>query len=74
MGKSAATGALRFPGESRKEPLRFGSSVVYFSPQRFRLLEHRSDRVDVGYNYKLEGARAVWERVAMRVRKLNQDV
>ena len=65
--------ALEFPGEDRKEPFRYGQSVIYFSSGLFRLKEHTSDRKDKAYSYKREDPETVWHRVALRLFHLAQN-
>ena len=66
--------ALAFPGEKTRPPLRYGKSVVYFSPGRYRLMKTKGDRIDHAFSHKLKGARVAWHNLCMELRKLNPDV
>ena len=63
--------SLVFPGVGKRVPLHYGKSVVYFSPNRYRLMKRMGDRVDKGFEYKACSAREAWRRVAKELKALN---
>ena len=71
---AASANPLKFPGEGKREPLRCGKSVVYFSDRRFRLMRKASDRVDVAYPYRSRTAREAWSDLALELQRLNPRV
>ena len=65
---------LNFPGEGKRPPLHYGRSVVYFSPDRYRLMKKVGDRVDFPYPYKATSAREAWRQIVAELRRLNPEV
>ena len=59
------------PGCKRQAPKTFGQSRIYFCDQRFRLLPKIGDRVDIGFAYKKQNAKEVWNNLVERALKLN---
>ena len=49
----------------------YGKSVVHFSPDRFRLMATKGDRVDKAFPHKQKGAREAWRLLCIELRKLN---
>jgi hypothetical protein len=62
---------LAFPGTGKRPPLHYGNSVVYFSPDRFRLMATKGDRVDTAYAYKICSSREAWTALCKELKRLN---
>jgi hypothetical protein len=74
-GKVAkATNPLAYPGDKKRKPIYYGNSIVYFSPNRFRLMMKKGDRVDVAYSHISFGPRVAWDKLCKDLRKANPKV
>ena len=69
----APKGTLAFPGTAKRPPLHFGESVVYFSPNRFRVLMKKTDRVDKAFGFAA-GPREAWRQVVNLLYECNPEL
>ena len=66
---------LAFPGTERRGPLQYGTSVVYFSPGRFRLIPRKGiDKVDKAFSHKTSCPREAWRNLCKELHRLNPSV
>ena len=56
--------ALPFPGEGKRDPIRYGNATIYICPNassyRVKLAGERKDKA---FSWKSEGAKGAWNRV-----------
>jgi len=69
--EKGAKASLDFPGSGKRKPLTYGNSKIYFSPDKYRLMEKLSDKVDKQFSHKACDPKEAWARLAKRVRTLN---
>ena len=70
----APKGALPFPGTAKRPPIHFGGSVVYFSPNRFRVLMKKTDRVDTAFHVGAMDPREAWRQVVNLLYECNPEL
>ena len=71
---AAAASGLSYPGTDKRPPLHYGNSVVYFSPNRFRVMVKKTDRVDKAFTYTSVEPREAWREVVKLLRESKPGV
>ena len=64
---------MKFPGIAKHATVRYGQSKVYIDLKRmgWRLYKRPSDKVEIGYSFKVEEPKKVWARVAGDLKRFN---